>query len=243
LRQPRPPRSSSAKSTGKSPGDNAGGSVIGAADTEEDARVRIAALFGSRERHDYFVRQFCNPAIQEAYAVAFAIGRNPKALAAARGIDPGPMFLVRLMEHLADNWRAAEPDQRMRDAARETLEEFILRAIGNQTRIYIQGSSAEVAAAIAPDVTRSTSGHFLGALLERLISRERERLPHQQAELLTSVAQKRVDEVIDKLTATRLAASSSSRQRTEFFESIFSAMSDPDTGVGGINWWLRELGS
>ncbi|MDT5355267.1 MAG: hypothetical protein QOJ56_3799, partial [Mycobacterium sp.] len=204
---------------------------------------RIRALFGSRERHDYFVRQFCNPAIQRAYAVAFAVWRDPRALAAASGIDPGPGFLIRLMEHLADSWRITEPDQRLRDTARETLEEFILRAIGDNTAVYIQGNYSEVAAHIDRDVTKSTSGHFIGALLRRLISRERERLPHQPAELLDRAAQQRADELIDALAAAQLAADASPEQRREFFESILSRMSQQADDVGGIEWCLRKLGS
>lgn len=135
----------------------------------------------SKYSHGYLDGQFGSPLVRSIYEEVFSFRRSTYsedpcgALAEEYGIQDGPGFLLRWVDALMEKYQDLESDIKVQGTARTCLEDFLVKALGDNLDLYLTGTCSETLARLDPKIFRSTSGYFLGNLVWRVLERECER--------------------------------------------------------------------
>jgi hypothetical protein len=148
----------------------------------DELRGLIQQILGGLNR-DYLTAQFCSPLIRAVYEEIFRLSVEAfqnhtwKGLARDYGVSDGPGCLAEWVQEVLRRHNAEEPNEKVREVASVCLEDFVMKALGDNPDLYLSASAEEVLATLDRKVFESTSGHFLGTLIWRVVEREGERLP------------------------------------------------------------------
>lgn len=141
---------------------------------------------------EYIKNQFGSPLVRSSYEEIFKLSRcindeNPcEVLSREYMIDEGERFLFRWVDKIMASYQQHEPNSNVRDLVRICLEDFLVRALDNDIDLYLNGTCVQVLAKLNRSVFRSTSGHFLGNMVWRVLEREYEK---QQPQVQVQIQQ------------------------------------------------------
>ena len=223
-------------SVGSSPGGYAvrGGRIVGQAASADEVRKQARSIFSALSKtKDYLISRCTSPLIQSIYDQLFQLkvevfqNRSWNGVVRAYGVGAGRGCLAEWVDAVLLALQTQELDQTIREIARVSLEDFLMRALGDDPDLYIDGDADQILNALRVDVFDSASGHFLGALLHEILRREQEGLPPETAVRLEQAAQQTADRVVHAFEGTYYRRSQVTHR--DLFR-IFSKHPD----------WLRE---
>lgn len=199
---------------------------------QEAVRNAFAKL--SRDSQKYLLAQFCSPMLRQVFEQVFLLpapvfrDRRWDLVARQFTIGSGRGCLREWVEHVIAEAAGSEPNPRVRETIRMCLEDFLVTALGNDIDAYLSGDGSSVVRKLDERVFKSTSGHFLGALLWRVLERELERLPETSETQLRQASQKLADKVVGEFERRFKTGQVTHRQ-------LFRVLQD------NRDWLLEEL--
>jgi hypothetical protein len=201
---------------------------------DEVARVDITEALRKIPR-PYLQRQFGNPVIRRFYKDLCTFPEwldvdDPcQALSEEYGIDDGEGFLVRWVSALMDAYAAEETNVKMRETARMSAEDFLIRALGDNLDLYVKGTCAEVLPELDRRIFDKASESFLGYMILRVLEREYERQPLQLQEQMKQDCDRLADQIVDDF-------------ETRYLEQVGLSRCDLfDTVAGKMDWFVKKL--
>jgi GGDEF domain-containing protein len=169
---------------------------------EKGARECLTRL--SRNSKDYLVSQFCSPMIRGIFEHLLLLpapifqSRTWDNFAKRYGVGNGPGCLVEWADRVATKVEGEEPNAKVRETARVSLDDFLVTALDNDFDIYLQGNGEAIVSQLNPEIFKSASGYFIGKLVWRVLEREGERLPESEEVQLQEVAQRIADRLVEQ---------------------------------------------
>ena len=158
-------------------------------------------------RHEYLHDQFVDSSARDVYRelgllrVDLAVNRDWSGIAARLKVDGGPGCLPRLASALIRRFEAADGNRKSRAFVRMALENFLLRAVGDDSQTFGSAAAEGVIRKLDAGVFDHLSGLFLGDLLYEVIRGEERALPQEVKDGLRSVVQERADRVVANFMA------------------------------------------
>lgn len=153
-------------------------------------------------RPEYLHEQFVDSSARNVYRelsllrVDLAINRDWSGIAARLKVDGGPGCLPRLAAALMRRFEAADGNRKSRAFVRMALENFLLRAVSDDSQTFGSAAAEGVIRKLDAGVFDHLSGLFLGDLLYEVTRGEERALPEEVKEGLRSVVQERADRVV-----------------------------------------------
>lgn len=144
---------------------------------------------------DYLMKQFGSPMIDSIYEELFELSvhvfqnRSWQGVTERYGIAGGGGCLNDWAGTMISRARESEPNQKVRETALLCLDDFLVLALNNDIDLYVSGSSADVLGRLKQSVFKKTSNNFLGAMIWRVLEREKEKLQTSAEVQLRVVAQ------------------------------------------------------
>ncbi|KAB2903603.1 MAG: hypothetical protein F9K27_12400 [Anaerolineae bacterium] len=89
-------------------------------------------------------------------------------------------------------------DIRIQSAVSETLDEFVLSALGNDIELYLNGTASEVLSKMDRKMFESASAYFLKYYMSRIIRRELARPAPEIAQYISEACEIVANELVDK---------------------------------------------
>lgn len=157
----------------------------------------------SQNSRPYLLHQFCSPMLRDIFEQVLLIpapvvrGGSWDFMRERYGVANGRGCLREWAEVIANNSEGKEPLSKVRETARICVEDFLVKAVGDDIDIYMNGDSSTVLASLRAEVFDRASNYFLGALIWRLLEREAESLPLEDEAEVRNVAQKIADGIVD----------------------------------------------
>jgi hypothetical protein len=164
-----------------------------------DAVIRVL----KKLRPEYLHEQFVDSSAREVYRALvllngyLAINRNWAGIAAMFKVDGGSGCLPRLAAALMRRFETADRNKKSRAFVRMALENFLLRAVGDDSQTFAMGSAEGVIEHLDAGVFERLSALFLGDLLYEVIRGEERALPPEVKNGLRSVVQGKADRIVD----------------------------------------------
>ena len=178
------------------------GKPVSVAPNLDVVSAEVTSVFKKLNK-DYIAKQFGSDLIRSIFEELFVFGEAVKsanpcaALKAKYGVSQGEGFLQNWVSLVMKKYSAAEPNVKVRDVARMTIDGFLTKAIGDDEDLYLDGTCQEVVAKIDRNIFHSTSGHFLGLMIWRVVEREYERQQPRVQVRFEEAAQKLANGVIE----------------------------------------------
>jgi hypothetical protein len=146
----------------------------------EDAWSLLTGVLADMQKSSlaYFERQFRGPLARKVYEGLFAFADCLKAPNAAQALlerlnlADGPALLPRFADTLCPESDPSERDERVTDTVRRCLDDFLLTAVNNNLIAFSTGDLQAVRNALADEMFRRRSGHFLGRLIWQVAIRD-----------------------------------------------------------------------
>ena len=160
-----------------------GGYGSGGGGSQQQVRDQIRLTFINLP-NTYLDAHFGSSLTRSAYEELLTLGRciradDPvQALTGAFGVDDdSPHFLPRVVAHLAEKYEPSEPDARVRETVRTTLEDSLIRLLGDDVETYLNGTRQQILDRAEPGDFEPTRvlPVFLGGLIFSIVEREYER--------------------------------------------------------------------
>jgi hypothetical protein len=176
-----------------------GNIVVQDVDATEKADAVRAVL--KKLRPEYLHEQFIDSAAGEVYRELGRIGvelmqnRDWSGIATRYGVDGGPGCLTRLASALMRR-SGADLKTRSRAFVRMAIEDFLLRAVREESRRLVSGTAEQVIQHLDAGVFSRRSNLFLGELLYQVVRGEERALPPKVKKGLRGVVQQRADRII-----------------------------------------------
>jgi hypothetical protein len=168
------------------------------ADEKETALKRVL----KKLRPEYLEEQFIDSSASEVYReigllnVDLCINRSWNGIADRLGVDGGRGCLTRLVAAIMARLKTADGNKKSRAFVRMALDNFLLRAIGDNTKRLISATAEEVIRTVDRGVFERASGLFLGDLLYEVVRGEERALPQEVKAGLRPVVQARADRIV-----------------------------------------------
>jgi hypothetical protein len=216
------------------------GAIKAATIAREQMRAEVRAVLKAMPR-EYVVRYCASPFTQAAFEEMFwlrvELQENQRwdNLHERFGIDGGPGCLFRFAGAIYRIFAPSEPDQRVRESASTSLEDFLLRLVRDDIDVFLHGDAKAVLENLDPAVFKTTSGHFLMFLFWRMLERESERLPPESELQLRDIAQEIADRVIGKFEVRHLGKPYGDRAQTTYRDLL--------RVLANEEWFRMELGA
>jgi len=128
--------------------------------------------------------------------VDLAINRSWTGIASRLNVDGGPGCLPCLAAALMRCFESADQNKKSRAFVRIALENFLLRAVGDDSQVFTSAAAEEVIEHVDGGVFDRQSALFLGDLLYEVIRGEERALPPEVKSGLRSIVQVRADRVV-----------------------------------------------
>ena len=211
-----------------------GGRLQSTLPPRDKAERELQAIF-SRLPREYVLAYFKSPLVQSLYQALFRLNIELRQnhswdrIEATYGVSPGPGCLKELVGVLLSDQHVAEPNEKVRQTATNCISDFLVKAVGNDTRLFLHGNATEVIRRIDGAVFDSTSAHFLTPLLTGMLRRERERLPEATELQLTSLCEGVANRIVARYTAEH-----QKRGEVRYRELLQSVADDPDLFSKGV---------
>jgi hypothetical protein len=205
-------------------------SVVGASEVENDIKRILSNL-----PREYIQKQFCNPLIRFVYEQLFRLSVELFQNKSWSGVEK--RYGVADQEGCLNRWANAvitqvqeqEPNQKIREVARSSLEDFLLLALDNDLDLFLKGTSKKVLQDLNQKIFDSTSAYFLSFMIWRIVEREKERLPSVKEALLRTAAQQRADRIVNSFKNKFYA-----KEQTTYRD-LFRVLCE------NFDWFLPEL--
>lgn len=199
----------------------------------------VRHILASRVRREYFRRQLCSATLEVSFKLGIELCEDTCAVAERFEVPDGPGVLPAVVEAVAAEGRAVEPDQRLRDVARNVLEDFLMLAVGDDLDVYLTGDCRQVQAALRDEIAEQAPAQYLGRLLWRLLEREIERLPEDRTERLIELTSQIANELLSAYTeACDTAPEAKAKVELEFLARICI---EEIEGIPAVDWLLGEV--
>jgi hypothetical protein len=146
---------------------------------KKELHLEFRKLGKSRE---YLLQFFLSPLAEKVYLTMHDFYRRvtsgdpESAPPKFYGISSHAGFIPQLVEYILVDGSKLEPNVKVREVVRMTVEDFLLTAIGNDPELYVDGSYDQVMTKLDLDFFRYTSNNFLGSLIWHILAREIERM-------------------------------------------------------------------
>jgi len=178
-----------------------GGSLLAAPPSVDELRDHMASALAGVNR-SYLEAQFCSPLLravfEELFRLSVEVFQNHSWEGVARdfGISDGPGCLAEWVAAVLARHGAEETNEKIRQVALICLEDFAIKALGDDPDLYLSAPAPEVLARLDRKVFDSTSAHFLATLIWRILEREDEALPAALETRVSEVATQVADRVV-----------------------------------------------
>lgn len=151
---------------------------------------------------DYLIEQLVDSCAGGVYRelslinVDLCTNRSWEGIAKRLGVDGGPGCLTRLSAALMRRIGAVDQNKKSRAFVRIALENFLLRAMNDDSKLLVSANADQVIAKINPGVFEHLAGLFFGDLLYEIVRGEERALPLEVRTGLRPVVQARADRVV-----------------------------------------------
>jgi hypothetical protein len=200
-----------------------GATLVSPVMSQDDIRKKVRSKLRSLSK-DYVKKQFGSPLVRAVYEELFVFSRcafsttskekvqsqqldlansdemvsaSCAALCAEYKIDSGRGFLTNWKEMIRTKYEQSEFDQTVWGNVNLCLEDFLLKAVGDDLNLYHYGTCAQVIRGLRQNIFKSTSGYFLGQLIWRVLDRQYPRQDPGIALQLRRASQEVADRVIE----------------------------------------------
>lgn len=186
---------------------------------------------------EYLLQFFASPMVNEAYGRLFDlsfqvfVNHSWTNIAERYGITGKAGCLSDWGNAVIAETQTLDSNQKVRETVQVCLEDFLLRALDNDLDLFLHGSSDDIMSHLNQKVFNSTSGHFLGTLIWRVLERQSERLPENAETQLREVAQIIADRSIRQFEG-KFRSDAANRIG---YQQLFNVVSD------NAEWFLRGL--
>jgi hypothetical protein len=151
-----------------------------------DIKSEIGRLFKQlfNRALPYMKSMFYNPYLDQVYEELFSFSRlmrdqnSLKLISDRYNLDMEETgFILNLINRLDEKYWNSEVDTRCANAVRQTLEDFLFKAVKDDHYLVVDGTGREVAKVMNDnaDFWKSLSGHFLSTLASAMYEKEIER--------------------------------------------------------------------
>lgn len=174
-------------------------------DATEKAEAVTRVL--KRLRPEYLHEQFVESSARDVYReltllrVDLAMNRDWSGIATRLKVDGGAGCLPRLAAALMHRFEAVDGNKKSRAFVRMALENFLLRAVGDDSQTFASATADSVIRNLDAGVFDRQSALFLGDLLFEVVRGEERALPPEVKNGLRSVVQARADRIINDFMA------------------------------------------
>jgi hypothetical protein len=151
---------------------------------------------------EYLLEQFVDSSAREVYRelslinVDLCTNRSWNGIAKRLGVEGGPGCLTGLSAALMRALETPDQNKKSRAFVRMALENFLLRAIHDDSKRLVSATAEQVITMIDPGVFERLAGLFLGDLLYEVVRGEERSLPPQVKAGLRPVVQARADRIV-----------------------------------------------
>lgn len=158
---------------------------------------------------EYLTRYFESDALQSTLRALLDIQAEIRfnqrwdTIAENYQVPDGPGVLRRLRDTLVRRVRETETDERIAYAGTAAIQDYFLKAVGDEPQVYMRADAAAVIAARRDDVLASTAGHFLGLLLANVLDKEDERMNRPTRSIIRKIGVELADALIAQFEASR----------------------------------------
>jgi hypothetical protein len=158
-------------------------------------------------RPEYLQEQFVDSSAREVYRelsllnVGLCLDRSWNGIKDRFEVDGGRGCLTRLVAAIMSRVEAADRNKKSRAFVRMALENFLLRAMGDDPKLLLSATAEEAIKAIDAGVFEHASGLFLGDLLYEVVRGEERALPAEVKAGLRPVVQARADSIVANFEA------------------------------------------
>ncbi len=179
-----------------------GGGGAKAVSKPMDAQKQAFQGVISKLAQEYLLSYFDNPLVRDAYRNLFLIGvdlNQNKAwdgIKERHGVDGGAGCLRALANKIVDQAGLAGVTSKAKADCRVAVEDFLMRAVGGRLSVFWKGNAADVLKNVDANAFKSTSGYFLGGLINKVMEREEQALPPDAKASLLTMSQSKADEII-----------------------------------------------
>lgn len=176
-------------------------------DVDATAKAEAVRKVLRKIRPEYLKEQFIDSSARSVYRelsllrVDLAINRSWAGIANRLHVDGGPGCLPRLAAALMRRFESADQNKKSRAFVRIALENFLLRAVGDDSQVFISGSAETVIQRVDGGVFERQSALFLGDLLYEVLRGEERALPPEAKSGLRSIVQERADHIVSDFIA------------------------------------------
>jgi hypothetical protein len=170
------------------------------ADATEKAEALRSVL--KKLRPEYLHEQFVDSTARDVYHelslinVDLCINRSWNGISRRLDVDDGQGCLPRLATALMRRLEGEDRNKKSRSFVRIALENFLLRSLGDDSQLFLSGSSEQVIRHLNHGVFEHQSSLFLGDLLYEIVRAEERALPPQVKLALRGVVQATADRIV-----------------------------------------------
>ena len=174
--------------------------LVNDADATEKSKAVRSVL--NKLRPEYLHEQFIDSSAREVYRelcllnVDLSVNRSWGGISQRLGVDGGPGCLPQLAAVLLRRFGVDDHNKKSRSFVRMALENFLLRAVGDDSERYLSASAEQVIQHLDRGVFERLSNLFLGDLLYEVVRGEERALPPEVKSGLRSVVQARADRIV-----------------------------------------------
>ncbi|QHT65326.1 hypothetical protein GXP67_00875 [Rhodocytophaga rosea] len=149
----------------------------------------------------YFKDQISNSLVRGVYSSLFDLSRELRIVRSWSTtqtfdkVDGGPGCLQNWVNKVIKE-NAGKENSKVKGVVRMALESFVLRALGDNLDVYIDGDIDDVRKHLNYNVFQSISGYFLGFVLYELLKRESEGMNDFDQDCLREIAQAKANQLI-----------------------------------------------
>jgi hypothetical protein len=151
---------------------------------------------------DYLALQFGSAIAERVYEQLFNLNVNIfqnkswNGVQEKYGIAGGAGCLHNWADAIIEQAGVEEPDSKIRDTVRDTLEGFLLQALEYDDDLYYSGTSDQIIRKLSQKVFSNTSAYFLGIMIWRMMERQGEALRPDVQSQLQDNAQDKADSIV-----------------------------------------------
>jgi hypothetical protein len=153
-------------------------------------------------RDEYLLEQFVASSAREVFGeltllnVDLCANRKWGGIADRLGVNGAPGCLLQLSSTLVRQLKTADQNRKSRSFVRMALENFLLRAMRDDSKRFVSASGEQVVGTIDCGVFEHRAGLFLGDLLYQVVRAEERALPPEVKTGLRAVVQAKADRVV-----------------------------------------------
>jgi hypothetical protein len=169
---------------------------------DASAKAKAVGRVLKKLSSEYLQEQFTDSSAREVYRelsllnVDLCIQRSWNGIRDRFGVDGARGCLTKLAATIMGGLETADRNKKSRAFVRMALENFLLRAVGDDPKLLLSATADEVINAADPGVFGRASGLFLGDLLYEVVRGEERALPAEVKAGLRPVVQARAGTIV-----------------------------------------------